>query len=397
MKFETKIVHISKPDELTGAISTPIYQTSSYVQEAPEVHKGFAYSRTANPTRKVVEQAVAELEGGFAGFGFSSGLAATDCVLKLLNQGDEVIAVNDVYGGTYRILSTVYNRFGITSKFIDTTDVRNVAEAVSTKTRFIWLETPTNPTLKISDIAEIAKIAKSVGALLIVDNTFLSPALQKPIELGADIVVHSGTKYLSGHGDVLSGFIVVNTPELAEQLQYIQNTSGGVLSPFDSWLTLRGIQTLSLRLEKHSQNAQKIAEYLISHPKVDKVYYPGLKTHKNHDIAARQQKAFGGMVSFSLKEDTIEAATNFLTRTEIFILAENLGDVRSLVSHPATMTHKSTPVEIKKETGIQDSLIRLSVGIEDADDLIKDLEQALNSERCSIKDKKQEIVEKSQK
>ena len=390
MKFETKIVHISKPDELTGAISTPIYQTSSYVQEAPEVNKGFAYSRTANPTRKVVEQAIAELEGGLTGFAFSSGLAATDCVLKLLNQGDEVIAVNDVYGGTYRILNTVYNRFGVTSKFIDTTDVKNVAEAVSSKTRFIWLETPTNPTLKVSDIEEIGKIAKSVGALLIVDNTFLSPALQKPIELGADIVVHSGTKYLSGHGDVLSGFVVVNSPELADQLKYIQNTSGGVLSPFDSWLTLRGIQTLSLRLEKHSQNAQKIAEYLLTHPKVDKVYYPGLKTHLNHEVAAKQQKAFGGMVSFSLKEDTLEAATDFLTQTEIFLLAENLGDVRSLVSHPATMTHKSTPAEIRRETGIQDSLIRLSVGIEDAEDLIKDIEQALNSDK---KYSKKETIE----
>ncbi|MDR1877383.1 MAG: PLP-dependent aspartate aminotransferase family protein [Flavobacteriaceae bacterium] len=377
MKLETKIVHISKPDELTGAISTPIYQTSSYVQEAPDVNKGFAYSRTANPTRKVVEEAIAELEGGLSGFAFASGLAATDCVLKLLNQGDEVIAVNDVYGGTYRILSTVYNRLGITSKFIDTTEIKNVKEAVSSKTRFIWLETPTNPTLKVSDIEEIAKVAKSVGALLIVDNTFLSPALQRPIELGADIVVHSGTKYLSGHGDVLSGFVVVNTPELTEELKYLQNTSGGVLSPFDSWLTLRGLQTLHLRLEKHSQNALKIAEYLVSHPKVDKVYYPGLKTHKNHDIAVKQQKAFGGMLSFSLKEDTLDAAFKVTTRTKLFVLAENLGDVRSLVSHPATMTHKSTPVEIKKETGIQDSLIRLSVGIENIDDLIQDLEQAL--------------------
>ncbi|TWP22901.1 PLP-dependent transferase [Apibacter muscae] len=377
MKLQTKLVHISKPDELTGAISTPIYQTSSYIQESPDVHKGFAYSRTANPTRKVVEQAIAELEVGFAGFAFSSGLAATDCVLKLLNQGDEVVAGNDIYGGTYRILSTVYNRFGITSKFIDTTDVKNVANAISDKTKVIWIETPTNPTLKVSDIKEIAKIAKSIGAWLIVDNTFLSPALQRPIELGADIVVHSGTKYLSGHGDVLSGFVVVNSEEVAEQLKYIQNTSGAVLSPFDSWLTLRGIQTLALRLQKHSSNAQKIAEYLLTNPKIDKVYYPGLKNHKNHEIALKQQDAFGGMVSFSLKEDTLEAATRFLTKTKIFILAENLGDVRSLASHPATMTHKSTPAQIRRETGIQDSLIRLSVGIEDPEDLIKDIEQAL--------------------
>lgn len=378
MKLETKLVHISTPDVLTGAISTPIYQTSSYVQEEPDVNKGFAYTRTANPTRKVVEQAIAELEGGIAGFAFSSGLAATDCVLKLLKQGDEIIAVNDVYGGTYRIVTTVYNKFGVTSKFIDTTDIQNVLHAVSNKTRFIWLETPTNPTLKISDIEEIAKISKQVGALLIVDNTFLSPALQQPIRLGADIVVHSGTKYLSGHGDVLSGFIVVKDPKIAEELKYLQNTSGGVLSPFDSWLTLRGIQTLSLRMEKHSQNAQKIAEFLTTHPKVDKVYYPGLKNHPNHHIAAKQQKGFGGMVSFSLKDDTLEAAKDFLTRTKIFLLAENLGDVRSLGSHPATMTHKSTPLEVRKETGIQDSLIRLSVGIENVDDLINDIKQALD-------------------
>lgn len=378
MKLETKLVHISTPDVLTGAISTPIYQTSSYVQEEPDVNKGFAYTRTANPTRKVVEQAIAELEGGIAGFAFSSGLAATDCVLKLLKQGDEIIAVNDVYGGTYRIVTTVYNKFGVTSKFIDTTDIQNVLHAVSNKTRFIWLETPTNPTLKISDIEEIAKISKQVGALLIVDNTFLSPALQQPIRLGADIVVHSGTKYLSGHGDVLSGFIVVKDPKIAEELKYLQNTSGGVLSPFDSWLTLRGIQTLSLRMEKHSQNAQKIAEFLTTHPKVDKVHYPGLKNHPNHHIAAKQQKGFGGMVSFSLKDDTLEAAKDFLTRTKIFLLAENLGDVRSLGSHPATMTHKSTPLEVRKETGIQDSLIRLSVGIENVDDLINDIKQALD-------------------
>lgn len=378
MKLETKLVHISTPDVLTGAISTPIYQTSSYVQEEPDVNKGFAYTRTANPTRKVVEQAIAELEGGIAGFAFSSGLAATDCVLKLLKQGDEIIAVNDVYGGTYRIVTTVYNKFGVTSKFIDTTDIQNVLQAVSNKTRFIWLETPTNPTLKISDIEEIAKISKQVGALLIVDNTFLSPALQQPIRLGADIVVHSGTKYLSGHGDVLSGFVVVKDPKIAEELKYLQNTSGGVLSPFDSWLTLRGIQTLSLRMEKHSQNAQKIAEFLTTHPKVDKVYYPGLKNHPNHHIAAKQQKGFGGMVSFSLKDDTLEAAKDFLTRTKILLLAENLGDVRSLGSHPATMTHKSTPLEVRKETGIQDSLIRLSVGIENVDDLINDIKQALD-------------------
>ncbi|MDR2840477.1 MAG: PLP-dependent aspartate aminotransferase family protein [Paludibacter sp.] len=378
MKFQTKIVHITPADELTGAISTPIYQTSSYQQLSPDNTKaGFAYTRTANPTRKAAEDAIAALEGGRFGFACASGMAATDCVLKLLNAGDEVVSVNDVYGGTYRILTTVYNRFGVTSKFVDTTDAQNVADAVSAKTRFVWLETPTNPTLKISDIQAIAAMAHAVGALLVVDNTFLSPALQRPLELGADIVVHSATKYLSGHGDVLGGFVVLNDEALAEQLKYIHNTSGGVLAPLDSWLTLRGVRTLSLRMQKHCENATKVAEFLAKHPKVDKVYFPGLPTHKNHDIAKKQQGGFGGMVSFSLKDDTIAAATKFLTSTQVFILAESLGDVFSLASHPATMTHKSTPPEVRHATGTQDSLIRLSVGIEDVDDLIEDIEKAL--------------------
>jgi cystathionine beta-lyase len=380
MTYETKTVHISRPDEQTGALSTPIYQTSSYQQNSPDNTKaGYAYTRTANPTRKHVEDAICKLEGGRFGFAFASGLAATDCVLKLLNAGDEVVSIDDVYGGTYRILTTVYNRFGVTSKFVDATDVQNVANAVSSKTKFVWLESPTNPTLKISDIQAIAKVAHAVGALLVVDNTFLSPALQRPLELGADIVLHSGTKYLSGHGDVLAGFLVLNDEAIAEQLKYIQNTSGGVLAPFDSWLTIRGIRTLYLRMQKHCENGQKVAEYLINHPKIDKVFFPGLKTHKNHDIAARQQSGFGGMVAFSLKNDTIENATKFLTATQIFILAESLGDVFSLVSHPATMTHKSTPAAVRHATGIQDSLIRLSVGIESAEDLIADIEQALEN------------------
>ncbi|MDR3273232.1 MAG: PLP-dependent aspartate aminotransferase family protein [Flavobacteriaceae bacterium] len=378
MTFETKIVHISQPDELTGALSTPIYQTSSYQQISPDNTKnGFAYSRTANPTRKAAEEAVALLEGGRFGFAFASGLAATDCVLKLLSAGDEVVSVDDVYGGTYRILTTVYNRFGVKSTFVDSSDAKNVERAMTDKTRFVWLETPTNPTLKISDIKAIADIAHARGAMLVVDNTFLSPALQRPLELGADIALHSATKYLSGHGDVLAGFLVLNDEALAEQLTYLQNTSGGVLAPQDSWLTIRGIRTLSLRMKKHCENAIRVAEYLIKHPKVDKVYFPGLTTHKNHDVAARQQSGFGGMVAFSLKNDTIENASKFLTSTQIFFLAESLGDVFSLVSHPATMTHKSTPAEVRRATGIQDSLIRLSVGIESAEDLIEDIEQAL--------------------
>jgi cystathionine beta-lyase len=379
MTVETKIVHIAPPDERTGALVAPIYQTSSYQQISPDnTRAGFAYTRTANPTRKTAEDAVAALEGGKYGLGFASGMAATDCVLKLLNSGDEVVSVDDVYGGTYRILTTIYNRLGIVSKFVDSTDAANVATAISPKTKFVWLETPTNPTLKISDIQAIADIAHAAGALLVVDNTFLSPALQRPLELGADIVLHSATKYLSGHGDVLGGFLVLNDDVLFEKIKYLQNTQGGVLAPFDSWLTVRGIRTLGLRMKKHCENAQAVAAFLANHPKVDKVYFPGLPQHKNHDIAARQQSGFGGMVAFSLKNDTIEAARQFFAGIKVFFLAESLGDVFSLASHPATMTHKSTPAEVRHATGIQDSLIRLSIGIESAEDLIADLQQALS-------------------
>lgn len=370
-------MHLVKPDELTGAIMPPIYQTSTYVQELPGTNKGFTYTRTGNPTRKMIEDAVAEMEGGVAGFGFASGLAAIDCVLKLLNEGDEIVAIDDVYGGTYRVLTNIYNRFGVTTKWVDMTNVQNVADAVTLKTRFVWLESPTNPTLKVADIEAIAKVAKSVGALLVVDNTFMSPVLQNPLALGADIVIHSGTKYLAGHSDVLAGFVVVNTPELAEKLKYIHNTTGAVLAPFDSWLIILGLQTLVLRMERQSENAAKVAEFLAVHPKVDKVYYPGLKTHKNHDVATRQQRSYGAMVSFSLKDDTIDAAFKLVSGTNVFKLAENLGDAKSLVCHPATMTHTSTPVDVRQKAGIQDSLIRLSVGIEGAEDLINDLKQAL--------------------
>lgn len=377
MQFETRIIHSVPVDKLTGAVSTPIYQTSTYEQESPGVHKGFDYSRTNNPTRKTLEDLAAKLESGSHSFAFASGLAAIDAVIKLLSSGDEVLAVDDIYGGTFRIFTHIYSRLGIKIKYADTTDIINVVDNITPKTKFVWIETPTNPTLKISDIEEIAKAARANGSLLIVDNTFASPALQKPLELGADIVIHSATKYLAGHSDVIAGLVVVNSGELAEQLKFIQNSSGAILAPFDSWLTIRGIETLSLRIEKHSANALKVAKFLETAELVDELYYPGLESHKNHRIAAKQQKGgFGGVVSFSLKIDTIEAAGKFTTLTKLFKLAESLGGVKSLICQPAEMTHKSIPAETRRASGIKDSLIRLSVGIENADDLIADLQQA---------------------
>lgn len=385
MQTETKILHSVPVDELTGAISTPIYQTSTFVQEEPGVNKGFDYSRSNNPTRKVLEDLVATLENGTHGFAFASGLAAVDAIIKLLSSGDEVLAVDDIYGGTFRIFSKIYSRLGINIRYVDTTEISNVLDAITPKTRFIWLETPTNPTLKISDIEEIAKIAHLNGALLIVDNTFASPALQRPLDLGADIVFHSATKYLAGHSDVIAGAVVVKDPKLAEEIKFIQNSSGGILGPFDSWLTIRGIETLFLRVEKQSHNAQAVAEYLSTHPLVDKIYYPGLLSHKNHGIAKKQQSLFGGVLSFSLKIDTIEAAKSFVTSTQYFKLAESLGGVKSLLCHPATMTHKSIPEENRKAAGINESLIRLSCGIEAAEDLIADVKQALlKTEKLSL-------------
>ena len=378
MKEETRIIHNVPVDELTGSISVPIYQTSTFVQESPGVNKGFDYSRSNNPTRQALEDLIARLEDGVAGFAFASGLAAVDAVLKLLKSGDEIVAVDDIYGGTFRIFTHIYEKFGVTVKYVDTTDVENVAEAVSEKTRFVWLESPTNPTLKVSDIEKISKIAHAVDAQVVVDNTFASPALQKPLNIGADIVIHSATKYLAGHSDVIAGLVVVGTEELSEQVKFNQNSSGGVLGPFDSWLTIRGIETLTLRIEKQSQTANEIAHFLTSCEEVDEVFYPGLVTHKNHDVAKRQQKLFGGVVSFSLKEDTVEAATEFVTNTKLFKLAESLGGVKSLICHPAAMTHKSTPRDVRLNAGIQDSLIRISVGIENAEDLIRDIRLALN-------------------
>jgi cystathionine beta-lyase len=376
MHQDTCILHSIPVDELTGAVSVPIYQTSTFVQEAPGIHKGFDYARSNNPTRKALEDLVATLENGTHGFAFASGLAAIDAVIKLLKSGDEVLAVDDIYGGTYRIFTHIYSGFGVKVNYVDTCDVENVVRNINDKTRFVWLETPTNPTLKISDIQAIARIAHEHGALLVVDNTFASPALQQPLNLGADIIIHSATKYLAGHSDVIAGVVVVKDQALAERIKFIQNSSGGILGPFDSWLTIRGIETLNLRVEKQSKTAQAIAEYLLSCDEVAEVYYPGLATHRNHEVAVKQQVHFGGVISFSLVEDTIEAAEQFVTKTKLFQLAESLGGVKSLICHPAQMTHKSIPAERRRAGGVNDSLIRLSVGLEHPDDLIEDITNA---------------------
>jgi cystathionine beta-lyase len=377
MNTITKTIHSIPIDELTGAVAVPIYQTSTFVQEAPGVHKGYDYARTNNPTRAILENIISELEGGTVGAAFASGLAAIDAVLKLLESGDEIVAVDDIYGGAFRLFTHIYEKFGIKVHYVDSTNAENVFEAITPKTKLIWIETPTNPTLKISNIEAIAKIAKANHCLLCVDNTFASPALQKPLDLGADIVVHSATKYLGGHCDLIAGLVVTKDKTLGEQIKFIQNASGAILSPFDSWLVIRGIETLHLRLKQHCRNAQSVAEYLLQNPFVDKVYYPGLTSHFNHDVAAKQSKGFGGIVSFSLKEDTEEAAKEFVTNTQLFKLAESLGGVKSLCCHPATMTHKSIPSEKRRAAGVADSLIRLSLGLEDADDLINDLHRAL--------------------
>jgi cystathionine beta-lyase len=378
MQATTQLIHSIPVDPLTGAVSVPIYQTSTFVQEAPGVNKGYDYARTGNPTRATLENLVAQLEGGSTGVAFASGLAAIDAVLKLLQSGDEIIAVDDIYGGAFRLFEQVYKKFGITVTYIDTTNPEAVFHALTPKTKLIWIETPTNPTLKITDIRAISKIARAHKCLLAVDNTFASPALQQPLLLGADLVVHSGTKYLGGHSDLIAGLVVTADPELGQKVKFLQNASGAILGPFDSWLLIRGIETLHLRVRQHSASARAIAAFLEFHPAVDRVYYPGLATHPGHAIAASQSKGFGGIVSFSLKEDTIEAATAFVTSTELFKLAESLGGIKSLLSHPAQMTHKTIPAEQRKAAGITDGLIRLSVGLEDTEDLIEDLRQALD-------------------
>jgi cystathionine beta-lyase len=377
MTEETLLTHLIPVDELTGAISVPIYQTSTFVQEAPGVHKGFDYSRTNNPTRQVLERLIAQLEHAHAGFAFASGLAAIDAVLKTLSTGDHIVAVNDIYGGTFRILNHVYQKFGIEVSFVDTSDLQAVTNALAHNTKLVWVESPTNPTLKISDIQAIAQVAHANNSLLVVDNTFATPYLQKPIKLGADIVIHSATKYLAGHSDVLAGLVAVASQSLAEQLKFIQNSSGGVLGPWDCWLTIRGIETLALRMDKHCQNAQAVAHFLKQSPLVKTVYYPGIPEHKNHVVAKTQMKDFGGMLSFTLVNDTEKAAALLVTNTHVFRLAESLGGVKSLLCHPASMTHKSIPEHIRQASGISNSLIRLSCGIESAADLIADLDNAL--------------------
>ena len=376
----TNIIHSIPSDPLTGAISVPVYQTSTFVQEAPGLNKGFDYARSNNPTRKVLEDVVAQLEGGHSAFAFATGLAAIDAVLKLLSAVDEIIAADDIYGGAYRLFTNVYEKLGVKVHYVDTTDAENVANVISSKTKLVWIESPTNPTLKVSDIQEISKIAKSVNALLVVDNTFASPIAQKPIVLGADIIIHSGTKYIGGHSDLVAGLVVTKTKELSEKLKFIQNASGGILGPWDCFLTIRGIETLELRYRKQCDNAFAVAAFLANHEAVENVYFPGLVSHKNHDVAKRQQNGlFGGIVSFTLKEDTQEAANKFVTNTTYFKLAESLGGVKSLLCHPPQMTHASIPREKRLQSGIKDSLIRLSCGIEDSEDLINDLSQAFTT------------------
>jgi cystathionine beta-lyase/cystathionine gamma-synthase len=377
MKPATKFIHAgAEPDPSTGAIMTPIFQTSTYVQEAPGKNKGFEYARSQNPTRKALEEALAIIENGKFGLAFSSGVAATDAVVKLLEPGDEVIAASDMYGGTYRLFSKIFEKFGIKFIYTDTTDTGNIKNAVSKKTKLIWLETPTNPLMNITDIAAASVIAKDAGAWLCVDNTFASPYLQNPLDLGADIVMHSSTKYLGGHSDVIQGALVMNDATLREKLYFIQKSCGAVPGPMDCFLMLRGIKTLHVRMKQHCENGKIIAEWLRDHPKVSKVYWPGFTDHPGYAIAKKQMRDFGGMISFELKNDSTEETRRVLSSTKLFALAESLGGVESLINHPASMTHASIPKEERIKNGLKDSLIRLSVGIEDAEDLVEDLEKA---------------------
>jgi len=377
-KIATKLIHAgADPDPSTGAIMTPIFQTSTYVQEAPGVNKGFEYARSQNPTRKALEDALAIIENGKYGLAFSSGVAATDAVIKLLNPGDEVIAANDMYGGTYRLFSKVFERFGIKFIYVDTTNVANIKAALTPKTKLVWIETPTNPLMNITDIAAVASLTKPAGALLCVDNTFASPYLQNPLNQGADIVMHSSTKYLGGHSDVIQGALIMNNDSLREQLYFIQKSCGAVPGPFDCFLVLRGIKTLHVRMKQHCNNGEKVAYWLSNHPKVGKVYWPGFEDNSGYNVAKKQMNGFGGMLSFLLKDESIEAAKKVLSATKIFSLAESLGGVESLINHPASYDASSIPREERIKNGLSDGLIRLSVGIEDADDLIDDLNSAI--------------------
>ena len=379
MKFNTKVIHAGvEPDPATGAIMTPIYQTSTYVQDEIGKHKGYEYSRTGNPTRSALESSIAHIENGKYGACFGSGLAAIDCVIKMLNPGDEVISTNDLYGGSYRIFRTIFEKYGIKFHFVDMLNINNVKDKINDNTKLIWIETPTNPMMNIIDIKAIVQLVNHSDVMVGVDNTFATPYLQKPLDLGADIVMHSVTKFLGGHSDIVMGALATKSDEIAEEMYRIQNSSGAVCGPMDSFLVLRGIKTLHLRVQRHSENGKVIAEFLQSHPIVDRVYWPGFETHPNHDVARSQMSGFGGMVSFTLKGDSLDKAKKVVSKTRLFTLAESLGGVESLIGHPSTMTHASIPREERLKSGVKDSLIRLSVGVEDAEDLVKDLENALS-------------------
>jgi len=379
MKFNTKTIHGGQEniDPAYGAVMPPIYQTTTYSQSTPGGHKGFEYSRSGNPTRSALEKSMASIENGKFGLAFGSGLAAIDAVLKLFKPGDEIISTNDLYGGSYRLFTSIYENFGIKFHFIGMDKTNNIEEYINDNKKLIWVETPTNPMMNIIDIEAVSKIARSQDLLLAVDNTFATPYLQQPLDLGADIVMHSATKYLGGHSDVVLGGLVLKDEKLAEKLYFIQKASGGICGPQDSFLVLRGIKTLHLRMQRHCENGEAVAKFLKSHPKVGKVYWPGFEDHPNHDIAKKQMKGFGGMISFTTKEDTLKSATNLVEKLKVFTLAESLGGVESLAGHPASMTHASIPKEERAKIGVVDSLIRLSVGIEDEEDLIADLKQAI--------------------
>lgn len=377
MKFNTKTIHAGqKPEETSGAVMPPIFQTSTYAQEAPNVNKGYDYARVGNPTRTALEKLIAGLENADECACFASGCAAMDAVLKMFRPGDEIIASNDLYGGTYRLFTKVFAPFGIDFTFVDMTDIENVKEAATDDAKLLWIETPTNPLLRVVDIEELTTFAQEEDILSLVDNTFASPYLQQPLDLGADMVLHSTTKYLGGHSDVIGGAVATSNEAVMEQLRFQVKTTGAVPGPMDCYLTLRGIKTLSVRVQQSVDNAKKVAKFLENHSDVDNVIYPGLKSHNQHEIAKKQMSDFGGMVSFSLKDDSMEKAQEFMSRTSVFTLAESLGGVESLISHPASMTHGSIPKKVREKAGLKDSLIRLSVGIEDADDLIEDLDQA---------------------
>ncbi|HKW40371.1 MAG TPA: cystathionine gamma-synthase [Gemmatimonadales bacterium] len=376
-RLGTRAVHAGRiPDPLAGAVMTPIYQTSTYIQDALGRHKGYEYARTRNPTREVLERNIAALEGGRHGFAFGSGLAALDAVLKLLGPGDHVVSGENLYGGSHRQMTHIWAPLGVTFTFVDTAETGGIAAAVTPRTKMVYVETPTNPMMRLCDLAATGQIARHAGALFVVDNTFATPCFQRPLELGADIVLHSTTKYLNGHSDMVGGMLVVNRDDLAERLGFLQNAVGAVPGPFDCWLCVRGTKTLAVRMRQHDANGRRIADWLTRHPKVERVYYPGLPSHPQHDLACRQMAGFGGMISIEL--GSVERAKRFAERTRIFALAESLGGVESLIGHPASMTHASVPPEVRRAMGLTDSLVRLSVGIEEVEDLIGDLEQALD-------------------